>query len=251
MQANRNGFLYVLDRTDGKLLLAKPLVKKLTWAKEIGPDGRPVLNPNQTPTPEGTLICPAVDGATNFFSTSYNPADGSLLREYSRKMRHLHQNTAAEWRAGRGYMAAAAGEPRTKRRSKFCARFDIQTGKTVWELPQEGQGDSWGGILSTAGGLVFFGDDGGDLAAADAATGKQLWSFPFTESLHTSPMTYMFDNHQYVGMVVGSVGVRFRARRVDRKPILGGAGFSLSIRAQLGLSSLQPRCVERGPRPWH
>ena len=54
LQANRNGFMYVLDRTDGKLLLAKPLVKKLTWAKEIGADGRPVMNPNQTPTAEGT-----------------------------------------------------------------------------------------------------------------------------------------------------------------------------------------------------
>ena len=59
--------------------------------------------------------------------------------------------------------------------------------------------------MSTASGLVFYGDDGGELAAADAATGKKLWSFPFTESLHTSPMTYMFDNKQYVGMVVGSV----------------------------------------------
>ena len=59
--------------------------------------------------------------------------------------------------------------------------------------------------MSTASGLVFYGDDGGELAVADATTGKKLWSFPFTESLHTSPMTYMFDNQQYVGMVVGSV----------------------------------------------
>ena len=64
----------MLDRIDGKMLMATPLVKKLTWAKEIAPDGRPVMNPNQVPTPEGTLICPAVEGAANFFSTSYNPA---------------------------------------------------------------------------------------------------------------------------------------------------------------------------------
>jgi alcohol dehydrogenase (cytochrome c) len=63
LQANRNGFLYVLDRIDGKLLLASPLVKKLTWAREIAPDGRPVMNPNQVPSPEGALICPAVEGA--------------------------------------------------------------------------------------------------------------------------------------------------------------------------------------------
>ena len=63
--------------------------------------------------------------------------------------------------------------------------------------------------MSTASGLVFFGDDGGALAAADAKAGKQLWSYPFTESLHTSPMTYMFDNKQYVGMIVGSIVYAF------------------------------------------
>ena len=76
LHANRNGFFYVLDRTNGALLRAKPFVKKLTWAREIGPDGRPVLNPGQEPTPEGTRVCPAVEGATNWFSTSFNPTTG-------------------------------------------------------------------------------------------------------------------------------------------------------------------------------
>jgi alcohol dehydrogenase (cytochrome c) len=71
-------------------------------------------------------------------------------------------------------------------------------------LPQDGQGDSWTGTLNTATGLVFFGDDAGALSAADAATGKRLWSFPFTETLHTSPMTYVFDNQQFVAIAVGS-----------------------------------------------
>jgi glucose dehydrogenase len=79
----------------------------------------------------------------------------------------------------------------------------------VWELPEQGPGDTWSGTLSTASALVFYGDDGGELGAADATTGKKLWSFPFTESLHTSPMTYMFDNKQYVGMMVGSIVYAF------------------------------------------
>ena len=83
--------------------------------------------------------------------------------------------------------------------------FDIQTGKVAWELPQNGSGDTWAGTLSTAGGIVIYGDDGGEIAAADAVTGKKLWSFPFTDSLHASPMTYMFDQKQYVGMIAGSV----------------------------------------------
>ena len=74
-----------------------------------------------------------------------------------------------------------------------------------WELPQDGPGDTWTGTLSTAGNLVIYGDDGGALAAADAVTGKRLWSFPFNESLHTSPMTYQFDAKQYVSIINGSV----------------------------------------------
>ena len=205
LQANRNGFLYVLDRTDGKLLLAKPLVKKLTWAKEIGTDGKPVMNPNQTPTPEGTLICPAVEGAANFFSTSYNPATGYFYVNTLEKCTVFTKTPAAEWRAGRGYSGGGGRRAADDKPQKFLRAFDIQTGKVAWELPENGSADSWSGTLSTAGGIVIYGDDGGELAAADAVTGKKLWSFPFTDSLHTSPMTYMFDQKQYVGMIAGSV----------------------------------------------
>jgi alcohol dehydrogenase (cytochrome c) len=209
LQANRNGFFYVLDRTDGKLLLAKPLVKKLTWAKEIGADGRPVMNPNQTPTREGTLICPAVEGAANFFSSSYNPSTGLFYVNTLERCAVYTKTPPAEWQAGRGYGAGGGRRAPDDQAQKILRAFDIQTGKVVWELPQAGQADTWTGTLSTASGLVFFGDDGGALGAADAKTGKQLWSYPFTDSLHTSPMTYMFDNKQYVGMVVGSVVYAF------------------------------------------
>jgi alcohol dehydrogenase (cytochrome c) len=205
LQANRNGFMYVLDRTDGKLLLAKPLVKKLTWAKEVGADGKPVMNPNQTPSPEGTLICPAVEGAANFFSTSYNPATGYFYVNTLEKCTVFTKTPAAEWRAGRGYSGGGARRVPDDKPQKFLRAFDIQTGKVAWELPQNGSADTWTGTLSTAGGIVIYGDDGGELAVADAVTGEKLWSFPFTDSLHTSPMTYMFDQKQYVGMIVGSV----------------------------------------------
>ena len=170
LQANRNGFFYLLDRTDGKLLLAKPLVKKLTWAREIGPDGRPVLNPNQTPSPEGTLTCPAVEGATNFFSTAYNPATGLFYVNTLEKCDVYTKTPAAEWRAGRGYNGGGSRRAPDDKAQKILRAFDIQTGKAVWEQPQDGQGETWGGVLSTAGGLVFYGDDGGELAVADATS---------------------------------------------------------------------------------
>ena len=209
LQANRNGFLYVLDRLNGKLLLAKPLVKKLTWAKEIGADGRPVMNPNQTPTKEGNLVCPSVEGAANFFSTSFNPATGLFYVNTLERCNVYTKNASPEWQAGRGYGGGGGRRAPDEQAQKILRAFDIQTGKVVWELPQEGQGDAWAGTLSTASGLVFFGDDGNALGAVDASTGKRLWSYPFTESLHTSPMTYMFDNKQYVGMIVGNIVYAF------------------------------------------
>lgn len=204
LQANRNGFLYVLDRTNGKMLLAKPLVKKLTWAKGIAPDGRPIMNPNQVPTTDGTLICPAVEGAANFFSTSFSPLTGMFYVNTLERCAIYTKRTTPDWTAGKPYVGGGGRRAPEDKAQKVLRAFDIQTGKVVWELPQEGQADSWTGTLSTAGGLVFFGNDTGALSAADATTGKLLWSFPFTETLHTSPMTYMFDQKQYVAIAVGS-----------------------------------------------
>ena len=79
LQANRNGFFYVLDRTTGELLLAEPLVKKLTWASGIGKDGRPVLLEGNQPTTSGTRTCPAVRGATNWYSTAFNPSTSCFM----------------------------------------------------------------------------------------------------------------------------------------------------------------------------
>ncbi len=209
LQANRNGFLYVLDRIDGKMLMATPMVKKLTWAKEIAPDGRPVMNPNQVPTPEGALICPAVEGAANFFSTSYNPATQLFYVNTLERCAVYTKRSGATWQAGRGYQGGGGRRDPNDKPQKILRAFNIETGQAAWEIPQDGAGETWTGTLSTAGGLVFFGDDGGALAAADASTGQRLWSYPFTESLHTSPMTYLFDNKQYVAMIVGSVVYAF------------------------------------------
>lgn len=209
LQANRNGFLYVLDRITGKMLLASPLVKKLTWAKEIAPDGRPVMNPNSVPTPEGQLICPAVEGAANFFSTSYNPATKLFYVNTLERCAVYTKRVTPAWQAGRNYMGGGGRRDPNDDPKKILRAFNIETGKPVWELPQAGAGETWTGTLTTAGGLVIFGDDGGALGAADAATGARLWSFPLTESLHTSPMTYMFDNKQYVSIINGSIVYTF------------------------------------------
>jgi alcohol dehydrogenase (cytochrome c) len=208
VQANRNGFFYVLDRTDGKLLLAKPFVKKLTWASEIGGDGRPVRLPNMEPTLKGTKVCPGLEGAANWFSTAFNPSTGLYYVQTLEKCEILTK-TPMEWRAGRGYMGGTWVDTPGEPGHKILRAFDIRTGKPSWEWPETGPANSWGGALSTAGGIVIFGEDSGALAAADAVSGKTLWRFQANQVWKASPMTYVFDNKQYVAVASGSNIVSF------------------------------------------
>jgi alcohol dehydrogenase (cytochrome c) len=87
--------------------------------------------------------------------------------------------------------------------------IDVRTGEIAWELPQVGQGDSWGGTLTTASGLVFFGEDSGMFEAVDAAHGKPLWQFQTNQLWKASPMTYVFDGQQYVGVASGQNIIAF------------------------------------------
>jgi len=82
----------------------------------------------------------------------------------------------------------------------------------VWEVPQVGPADSWGGVLSTAGGLVFFGDDSGALTAVNAKDGKALWHFHTNETWKASPMTYAVDGKQFVAVAAGGNIIAFGIR---------------------------------------
>jgi alcohol dehydrogenase (cytochrome c) len=202
LHANRNGFFYVLDRTSGALLLAKPFVKKLTWAREIGGDGRPVLNPGQEPTRDGIEVCPAVEGATNWFSTSFHPATGLYYVQALEKCT-VYTRTPGEWLAGKSYYGGSTREAEEPGQ-KVLRAIDLKTGAIAWELPQTGPAQSWGGTLATASGLVFFGEDGGALMAVDASTGTPLWHFQANTLWKASPMTYMFDGRQHIAVAAGS-----------------------------------------------
>ena len=202
LHANRNGFFYVLDRTNGQLLLAQPLVKKLTWAREIGADGRPVPNPDQRPTPEGTRICPSLNGATNWFSTAFNPATG-LYYVQTLEQCAIFTKRPVEWAAGQSFWGGSTRRPPDDTPQKILRAIDIKTGQSAWELPQTGPGNTWGGTLSTASGLVFFGEDSGALMAVDATSGMPLWHFLANQRWRASPMTYLFDGKQYIAIAAG------------------------------------------------
>jgi alcohol dehydrogenase (cytochrome c) len=203
LQANRNGFFYVWDRTDGKMLLAKPFVRNLTWASGIAADGRPIRNPDQEPTESGARVCPSQDGATNWFSPSFNPATGLFYVQTFEKCSVYTKRDLGEWEAGKEYLGGTQRTATGEEPQRVLKAIEVQTGRVKWELPQPGPANSWGGTLATATNLVIFGEEGGALMAVDATTGRPLWSFPTNELWKASPMTYMFDRKQYVAVAAG------------------------------------------------
>ncbi|HEY8551537.1 MAG TPA: PQQ-dependent dehydrogenase, methanol/ethanol family [Vicinamibacterales bacterium] len=207
VQGNRNGFFYVLDRITGELLLAEPFVKQLTWASGIGKDGRPQLLPDQEPTPLGTRVCPSVEGATNWISTSFNPATGLfyLMAEEACSI----YTSSPEWFApGESFYGGGTRRSLEDEGGKFLRALDLQTGRVRWEIPVEG-GILESGLMTTAGGLVFYGDGSGAFVAADAATGERLWHFQAGPRWKAGPMTYMIDGKQYVAIAGGNMILAF------------------------------------------
>jgi alcohol dehydrogenase (cytochrome c) len=202
VQANRNGFLYVLDRSNGKFLRATPFVQKLNWATSVDTSGRPVLS-GRIPSAQGTSICPGINGATNWFSPSYNP-DTGLFYVMALESCNLYFSQPRAFKAGETFYGTGTKLPPDEHAQKTLLAYSVAEGKPVWRYPQVGSGDSWGGTLTTASGLVFFGDDAGSLEAVDARTGSALWHFNTGQSMRASPMSYMVDGVQYVTIAAGS-----------------------------------------------
>ena len=202
LQANRNGFFYVLDRPTGKLLLAEPFVNNITWATGIGPDGRPKRVPGAEPSVRGTKVCPSVDGATNWMSPAFNP-DTGLYYVMALERCNVFLKSARWFEPGESFYGGSTENVPGEIGRKFLRAIDIQTGKVAWEYPQLGPSDSWGGVISTATGLVFFCEDGGGFTAVDARSGKLLWHFPANTTWRASPMTYMIDGQQFVAVAGG------------------------------------------------
>ncbi|HVZ19460.1 MAG TPA: PQQ-binding-like beta-propeller repeat protein [Vicinamibacterales bacterium] len=203
IQANRNGFFYVLDRTNGQFLLGKPFLKKLTWAKGLDAKGRPMLNDLNEDANGETYVCPGFQGGANWYSTSFNPATGLYYFQALERC-NLFAPRRMEWQAGKGFMGGSARPAPGEGFTKSVRAIDVRTGNVAWDLVQgPGPVTASAGLLSTASGLVFFGENSGSFAAADASTGTLLWSFPTNQVWKASPMTYVFDGRQYIAVAVG------------------------------------------------
>ena len=197
IQANRNGFFYILDRTNGEFLLARPFVKKLNWATGIDARGRPQEVPGMEPSREGVRVCPALRGATNWMSPSYSPSTG-LLFVVTLEECNIFTSSAKKPLPMSGFRGTGAQQIPAEPGKIVLRALDALTGEMRWEYPMTGPATMMAGTVSTAGGLVFSADDDGNLVALDAETGRHLWHFYMGQPLSASPITFSVGGKQYV-----------------------------------------------------
>jgi alcohol dehydrogenase (cytochrome c) len=210
LQANRNGFFYVLDRETGKLLLGKPFIENINWARDLDARGRPILLPLPPgPTPKSTRVCPSVFGATNWFSTTYDAATGYYLVQTFDQCSIFSERQTEEWEAGRNYSGGSQRLVPNEPRREILRALDVTTGDTVWKLQETGEATSFGGTLGFGNGVVFLSGDDGVFTAVDSSNGKQLWQFQTNTQIKASPMTYVFDGKQYIAVNAGQNIIAF------------------------------------------
>ena len=202
--ANRSGFFYVLDRLTGEMLLAAPFVKNLTWASGIGKSGRPIVLAGYENSVDGTKTCPAVSGAANWPSAAFNPATG-LFYVMAFEGCAIYRKNSDWFELGKSFYGGTTKSAPVEGGGKFLRALDLWSGKLVWEVAGVGGGVTGSGVLSTAGGLVLYGDNnGGALIAVDAKSGTGLWRFDTQQVWKSSPMTFAVDGRQFVVAVAGS-----------------------------------------------
>lgn len=210
INANRNGFMYVLDRTNGDVVAANQYAKKLNWATGIDPEtGRP----NDTELTKrfkaevsmekAEAIWPGVLGSKNWQPISYDP-DRKLAFVNGMNIGFLYKNTRQELKLPAMFFGGEIEgwiEPEDGNRG-FIAAIDPLTGKFAWDVPLKVP--HWAGVMSTAGGLVFTGNLMGEFLAYDADTGKELWKHQTGSGIAGLPITWERDGKQYVTITNGA-----------------------------------------------
>ena len=210
-KADRNGFFYVIDRTTGKLISASPFVHTITWAKEIDlKTGRPVYVDENRPGAPGAagadkgkpvFAAPAFLGGKNWMPMAYSPATDMFYVPANEWGMDIW-NEPITYKKGAAYLGAGFTiKPLHEDYIGALRAIDPKTGKIVWEY--KNRAPLWGGVLTTAGNLVFTGTPEGFLKAFDAKTGAEVWKFQTGSGVVGCPITWEMDGEQYVGVVSG------------------------------------------------
>jgi quinohemoprotein ethanol dehydrogenase len=213
MQAPKNGFFYVLDRETGKLISAKPYAVE-TWAKGIdSKTGRPIENPAALYGTKVAVVMPPETGGHNWQPMAFDPQTGLVyIPAMDGTAIFVPQNPPQyrprAWNTGNDFAAISAAVLAAIKSGKppppslgYIKAWDPVAQKEVWHAPIAG---SWnGGLLATAGGLVFGGGADGIFAAYDAKTGAQLWKIDLTTGILAPPVSYAIDGEQYIAVLAG------------------------------------------------
>src|SRR6202451_751001 len=198
LQSSRNGYFFVLDRTDGKSLLSVPF-GPVDWSLGVDKQGRPIPNPAKEPAPDGRLIAPDEEGLTNFRSPSFDPKNGLFIVD-------AHPSYSIYFPKPADGLYGWAGADYSIWGKGVIEAIDYQTGKIRWSH-ELGPGGSGAGVLTTDSGLAFTGDAHGNVMALNTSDGKTLWHAGLGSGVSNSPITYMLDGRQYV--LTGGGGVLF------------------------------------------
>jgi alcohol dehydrogenase (cytochrome c)/quinohemoprotein ethanol dehydrogenase len=214
MQAPKNGFFYVLDRVDGKLISAAPYVP-VNWARGIDPgSGRPDFNPDSDYARTGKpwLAMPGALGAHDWMPMAYNPGTGYVyIPAYELGFPYVSDpdfqpkpkgvNLGVDLGALNLPDDAKVQDAVRKSVKGYLLAWDPRTQKEAWRVPQP---SAWnGGVLSTSGNLVFEGNGGCEFDAFDAGTGKKLWSYDVQTGIIAAPISWARDGKQYITVVAG------------------------------------------------
>lgn len=227
--ANKNGFLYVIDRTNGKLITAHPFVK-VNWASEIDlKTGRPVLTDIYDRAIKGETVEIWPSRGTNASLTAFNPNTG-LIYINSWEISRIMKYTKVDFVLGTGstgvdtsFPIPPAGQP-----WGYHMAFDPLTGKAVWKVPVTGTVIS-AGMLATGGDLLFTGRLNGDFIALDQATGETLWKFKTSSGINAPAITYTHKGRQYVTVLSGIGGVLNRVMKVADRTPTGGSVWTFAL----------------------
>ena len=197
--ANRNAFYYLLDRETGEYLLGEEYSYQ-TWSEGIDDNGRPIVIPNTEPMREGNLVWPSLQGATNWFSPSYNPLTEQFFVP-NRRMGAIYFKSDVEYERGMPFLGGGEQPLDGDDASGAILALDVMTGEQQWEF--ELQTPPWSGVMATAGGLVFGASDEGNFFALDAEDGDPLWFFNSGAHIRTNPMGFSVQGNQRVAIIGG------------------------------------------------
>jgi PQQ-dependent dehydrogenase (methanol/ethanol family) len=206
IQANRNGFYYVLDRQTGQFLFGKSFANQ-TWAAGLDANGRPIVKPNTDPTPEGNYVCPDASGNTNWANPSYDPQTG-LFYVAVRETCGIYRRETKSPERGERYTNGDPQQDLKVGTPGAIRAIDALTGEVRWNFKLKT--GSWAaGVLATAGGVVFAASDEGYLIALESQTGRELWHYQTGTIIQSAPISYSVDGRQQIAISTGSSLVTF------------------------------------------